>query len=157
MFIILIIYVYHFNHFNKNYMRTYIYQIAVVHGMADPENIALGRPAQQKGSNRYPTSGAFRGVDGVFDGTIQWLFFILSRLLFCWTPVLQTVNLRSHDKAIVSVSTQKVNSLPGGQHTHTHTTHTYTHTGVISSRSVLVVSVIYFRISLDTPEYGWWI
>ena len=39
-----------------------------VHGMADLENIALGRPAQHKGSDRYPTSGASRAVDGVFNG-----------------------------------------------------------------------------------------
>ena len=36
--------------------------------MADEENIALGRPAQHKGPDRYPTSGASRAVDGVFDG-----------------------------------------------------------------------------------------
>ena len=31
-------------------------------------NIALGRPARQRGADLYPTSGASRAVDGVFYG-----------------------------------------------------------------------------------------
>ena len=97
-------------HFNINYMRAYISKIAV-YGMADPENIALGRPAQQKGSDRYPTSGASRAVDGLFDAgpnnkncaqvryvwVNELLHFTLSGLLFCWTPVLKSMNFRALD------------------------------------------------------------